>query len=232
MEITVVVDNSPPMDNKLKSVWGLALYVSMNDINFMFDTGPSSIILERNMRHLELDPKKLDFVIISHIHADHTGGLAFLGKKKRMRLYLSKNSFYRSWYKVLGFDVIIVESFMKIHDEIYVTGPLDSYIKEQSAIIKHEKGLIILTGCSHPGIEKILKFVRENFDEKIYALIGGLHLGLKTDYDLSRIVDAFEKFNVREFYPLHCTGKKAIKFFEEYIPEKIKKTYTGLKIVI
>jgi len=50
---------------------------------------------------------------------------------------------------------------------------LGTGIKEQSLIIKSAKGLIIITGCAHPGIVNIVKKAKEIFpNENVYLVLG------------------------------------------------------------
>ena len=64
--------------NKLTKDWGFAALVEYGGKRILFDTGNNAEIFARNVTALGVDLKKLDFVVISHRHADHTSGLSFL----------------------------------------------------------------------------------------------------------------------------------------------------------
>jgi predicted Fe-Mo cluster-binding NifX family protein len=51
--------------------------------------------------------------------------------------------------------VIKVKEGLKVHENIYSTGELNNF--EQSLVIKQDKDLVVITGCSHPGVRKIIK---------------------------------------------------------------------------
>ncbi|HZI85933.1 MAG TPA: MBL fold metallo-hydrolase [Pyrinomonadaceae bacterium] len=62
----------------MKPDWGFTALVEYGGKRILFDTGNDAAIFERNVRALKIDLKRLDFVIISHRHGDHTSGLHYL----------------------------------------------------------------------------------------------------------------------------------------------------------
>jgi len=78
-EIAVVVDNTPnPLNPRLLTYWGLSLYVAIPGVTLLFDTSPSPDALRHNAEALGVDLSRVDYVILSHSHGDHTGGLKAL----------------------------------------------------------------------------------------------------------------------------------------------------------
>ena len=79
-------------------------------------------------------------------------------------------------------------------------------LNEVSMAIKTPKGLVVVVGCSHPGIEKILAEATK-IDPKIYTIVGGLHLIDKTDQQVTDLVSNFQtKWNLERVAAGHCTG--------------------------
>ena len=79
-------------------------------------------------------------------------------------------------------------------------------LNEVSMAIKTPKGLVVVVGCSHPGIEKILAEATK-IDTKIYTVVGGLHLVDKTDQQVTDVVSNFQsKWNLERVAAGHCTG--------------------------
>jgi glyoxylase-like metal-dependent hydrolase (beta-lactamase superfamily II) len=74
LRVTVLYDNIA-YDSRLKPVWGFAALIEVDGQTLLFDTGNDAPTLLANMKILEIDPSKLQGVIFSHPHADHTGGL-------------------------------------------------------------------------------------------------------------------------------------------------------------
>lgn len=87
----------------------------------------------------------------------------------------------------------------------------DDYITEDSALMyKSDKGLAIITGCSHSGICNIADYATTICQQKsISAIIGGLHLINPSAERMTKTIDYFLKLKLREFYPSHCTSFEA-----------------------
>jgi 7,8-dihydropterin-6-yl-methyl-4-(beta-D-ribofuranosyl)aminobenzene 5'-phosphate synthase len=77
MELTVLVDNSTLIDRYLLGEPGLAFHLRDGDRHILFDCGYSDVLI-RNAARLDIDLRRLDTVVLSHGHLDHTGGLTAL----------------------------------------------------------------------------------------------------------------------------------------------------------
>jgi len=137
------------------------------------------------MQLLGLNPKDIDLVIISHSHWDHCGGLArLLNLNRDLKVYVP-TSFSKHLKKEIKKRANIfyeVQELIKIYPGIFTTGEIEGSlpigktrisIKEQSLIFSTAKGLMVITGCAHSGINKILNSA--NKLGKIYSLMGGFH---------------------------------------------------------
>ena len=158
LSITVSYDNNPYKE-RLTTAWGFSCVIRGTEKTILFDTGGDGSILLTNMEKLGIDPKEIDLVVLSHIHGDHVGGLSrFLEKNPEVVVYLPKSfpKGFKDGVKEYGAKIVEVQGPLKICEEVYSTGELGTWIKEQSLIIYTEKGLIVITGCAHPGIVKIV----------------------------------------------------------------------------
>ena len=89
--IIVTYDNNP-YDDRLKIAWGFSCVVRCGGKSILFDTGGDSPTLLYNMEQLQIDPKEIDMVVLSHIHGDHVGGLSgFLKRNSNVTVYLPKS---------------------------------------------------------------------------------------------------------------------------------------------
>lgn len=77
MKLTVLVDNNTYIDKYYYGEPALSFYIEESNKKILFDTGYSDILLT-NAKKMNIDLKKLDYVVISHGHNDHTGGLKYL----------------------------------------------------------------------------------------------------------------------------------------------------------
>ena len=232
--ITIVYDNNE-FDKKLKTAWGFSCLVELEDKNILFDTGGDSPTLLGNMEKLGIDLKKVDIIVLSHIHGDHTGGLTgVLEINPDVTVYILKSfpSSFKDEIKSYGATFEEVSDPTKIFDGVYTTGELGNWIKEQSLIIKTEKGLVVITGCAHPGIVNIVKKSKEITKGDVYFVTGGFHLGSVSDADLTQIINAFREFSVKKVGPCHCSGDRCRELFEEEYKDDFVEVAVGKVIKI
>ena len=218
MKILTLYDNYT-IDPNLKADHGLAVLISINDYNLLFDTGTKGEILLANMKKLGVEPKEIDEIIISHDHDDHYGGLAdFLAKNNQVKVYvLSTEIQTKNIIKDAGAEIIEIDKPTTIMEKIYTSGSLGADIKEHSLILDTEKGLVIITGCAHPGVVDIIKTVKNQFPNKeIYLVMGGFHLFYLSRMKVKAVVKDFKDLGVRKVAPSHCNGDEPIRLFKEF----------------
>ncbi len=74
MELTVLVDNNTLIDQYFKGEPGLSYYIKDRDTHILFDVGYSGLFIE-NAQQMGIDLNQVDYLVLSHGHIDHTGGL-------------------------------------------------------------------------------------------------------------------------------------------------------------
>jgi 7,8-dihydropterin-6-yl-methyl-4-(beta-D-ribofuranosyl)aminobenzene 5'-phosphate synthase len=216
VSMTIVYDNNAH-DPRLTTAWGFACIIEAKDLTILFDTGGDGTILLNNMKKLNIDPKKIDIVFLSHIHSDHVGGLKdFLRQNSNVTVYYP-HSFPKEFGNKVdraGAKVVGVDEPKQIAPGIYSTGEMGRGIKEQSLLVQTEKDLLIITGCSHPGIVEILERAEEVGKAKPSMVLGGFHLSETSDSQLNKIIDAFKSFGVKKVGPAHCSGNRTRALFK------------------
>ena len=225
--------------------WGFAALVEYDGKRILFDTGNSARIFEHNVKALGVDLQKIDFVVISHRHADHTSGITYLlTVNPNVKIYVPdepwglfargvKNDFYRKdpslsadmrYYgghppEILeagtpwpGGNFVPVSQKTEVAPGLFIlpgvsTTPGTLELKELSLAIKSPQGVILIVGCSHPGVEHILQETSA-IDPHVHILLGGLHQIQKPDPDVERIATALhDQYKVDLVAPGHCTGE-------------------------
>jgi 7,8-dihydropterin-6-yl-methyl-4-(beta-D-ribofuranosyl)aminobenzene 5'-phosphate synthase len=214
----ITIYDNYQFDSELKTGWGFGCVIKTNDKNILFDTGSDSETLLSNMEKLKIKPEEIDIVVLSHIHGDHVGGLSgFLEKNSNVSVFVpsSFSKSFKNEIKETGAMVVEISKEKQIEEGIYSTGELGTWIKEQSLFVNTNKGLIVITGCAHPGIVNIIKKVKELTGQEIYLVIGGFHLTGTDDSELKSIINSFRELDIKKVAPCHCSGDRCRELFKE-----------------
>ena len=235
-EITLItIYDNYQHDPDLKTRWGFSCLVQAGGKNILFDTGGDSTTLLANMKGLEVDPKDIDVIVLSHIHGDHVGGLSgILQMNSDLTVYLPK-SFPGDFKKdVESYEAEVVEvgDPVKIAEGVSSTGELGTFIKEQSLIVETSKGLVVMTGCAHPGIVDIVRHAKKITGEEVYLVMGGFHLLNLDESELKGVIEEFRELKVKKAAPSHCSGDKTRELFREEYKEDFISNGVGKKIEI
>jgi 7,8-dihydropterin-6-yl-methyl-4-(beta-D-ribofuranosyl)aminobenzene 5'-phosphate synthase len=171
---------------------GVSWLVQADSNNILMDVGvnlakedPSPLL--RNMKSLNIKLKDIQYLFISHLHMDHTGGLE---AQKARTVMLSKGNVDLSHITVFvptrmqhsSAKIRLIEQPEVLMKGVASEGPIERSIygmgltKEQALVVNVAgKGLVLIVGCGHQGIFRIFKRAEDVFQEPVYALVGGLH---------------------------------------------------------
>jgi 7,8-dihydropterin-6-yl-methyl-4-(beta-D-ribofuranosyl)aminobenzene 5'-phosphate synthase len=221
VRITVVYDNNQYAPG-LRTGWGLAVLVESHESVVLFDTGGDGPTLLANMR---------DAVVLSHAHGDHTGGLdGLLDTGIRPTVYLLP-SFPEDFKRHLRsrVPVVEIEAGKKVIGGVSTTGDLDGGIPEQALVVETARGLVVVTGCAHPGVARMVAQVVSRRAEPVHLVLGGFHLRDATPDQIQTMITEFRRLGVERVAPCHCTGDRAIGMFaaaygEDFIPAGVGRT--------
>jgi 7,8-dihydropterin-6-yl-methyl-4-(beta-D-ribofuranosyl)aminobenzene 5'-phosphate synthase len=233
LNITILYDNYPFKEG-LVTGWGFSCIVEGTEKTVLFDIG--SGIVPANMEKLEISPESVDIVVFSHNHSDHTAGtLVFLRENSDVTVYMPQ-SFPQSFKNSVtnaGAEVVDVQKPVKICEKIYSTGELTTGVREQGLAIKTARGLVVITGCAHPGIVNMIKAAKEACQEDdVYLVLGGFHLLEMGSQQIKNIITQFREENVEKVAPTHCTGDLAINLFKQEYGDDFISLGVGKEIEI
>jgi 7,8-dihydropterin-6-yl-methyl-4-(beta-D-ribofuranosyl)aminobenzene 5'-phosphate synthase len=230
--LTIIYDNNT-LEKGLVPGWGFSCLINLPELQILFDTGGDSSILLNNMHNMGIDPERIDSVILSHAHGDHVGGLSGLLRENHPIKVFIPESFPRGFKEdvgLLGGAVQNAGGSVMVHPGVYTTGELGRSIREQSLILETFEGLVIITGCAHPGLVEIVEHTRGLFNEKVYLLIGGFHLMGQSDEEIKNILSRLGQLNVERVAPCHCTGDRARELFSLHYGENYFECGAGLSL--
>lgn len=222
-EIIVVLDGEAS-SKELETAWGLSLLVRTPDTLLLFDTGPSGPKLLHNLRHLGVKPKDIKDVFISHWHRDHFGGLwGFLEENPTVEVHLPSQAPVGAKKRIerAGARVVVhgAGQGSDVGPRMRSTGSIGKGPPEQALVLESEGGSAVVTGCCHPGLEAVLSAASGPQKNDIEFVIGGLHLQNASSRQIQEQAQALKRHGVHRVIGLHCTGKKALRFFKKSLGE-------------
>ncbi len=233
--ISILFDNDRGENPKVKTDWGFACLVKGMEKTILFDTGNKGEMLLENFKIMKEDPKRVETVIISHDHWDHVGGL-----EKILELRPGIPVYYPvSAEKELSPMKKNMEPFpakenqhMTVCPHVHLTGEIKGPVNEHSMIIDSPKGLVIITGCAHPGIALIVEKAKKQLKKEVYLVLGGFHLLRTPAEKVTKVIGRLKELGVKKIAPSHCTGDHAIEAFKKAFAENYIKTGAGSVITI
>jgi 7,8-dihydropterin-6-yl-methyl-4-(beta-D-ribofuranosyl)aminobenzene 5'-phosphate synthase len=217
IKITILYDNYVFLKDT-KSGWGFSCIIQGMDKTILFDTGEHQRVWFHNINKLKVNPRDVDLIVISHNHPDHTGGLfSFLEKNNRVSVYVpaSYPNYLVRLVEAFGAKIFRVDGSLEISGDVFLTGEMGDGVKEHSLIVNTNQGLIVITGCAHPGIVNILKRAKKIVNRKVYLVLGGFHLREKSNEEVKEIISDLKDLGILKVGPTHCTGDKAIELFKK-----------------
>lgn len=256
--------------SELKRGWGYSALVEYGGKRILFDTGANLDDFTFNAQSLRVDLSRLDFVVISHRHGDHTSGLhQVLKANPEVRIYTpaEPGNFDTPVPPGSPFAKLIKRRVDSAPEDMHYYGgnfpdriaagspwpgarfiqirtptevapgfwlvsvqsetPGTREMNEVSMAIRTPQGLVLMVGCSHPGIEKILG-VASKIDARIYTVFGGFHLVDMPDAEVSSMVTRFhDKWKLERAAAGHCTGEFAFSEFNRVFGSKFDHAGVG-----
>lgn len=233
MQLKIIYDNTTQSEEILAG-WGFSCLI---DGRILFDTGEEPRSIFHNLAQLNAEIAQIEAMVISHDHWDHTGGLwALLEQRPGLPVYACPgfSTEFKEKVRQLGGRLIENDGYTWLDQQIAVTGEIPGEyngapMPEQALVIQQPTGLVVITGCSHPGIINMLEQVQRDLpDSKISMVLGGFHLKDAEVPAIEAIVTAMEKMGVQQVGPTHCTGERAQQIFQAHFENKYISIYTGL----
>ena len=244
--------------------WGFAALVEYGGRRVLFDTGNDAGILARNVKQLGVDLTRLDAVVISHRHGDHTTGLEVLvAANPTVPIYApQEGAFFRGG---VPREFLARDASLPAHVRYFdgkdagalrsgIPWPLANFqsvtrtteilpgffllttrsdkagtreMNELSLAIRTPKGLAVVVGCSHPGVENVLVAAAQ-IDKQLYTTIGGFHLVLTPREEIERVAGMLhDTFRLQRVAPGHCTSEPGFAAFMRRFGDRFDQAGLG-----
>jgi len=271
------VERHGPGKGPLLAEHGLSVHIRLGaeGREILLDAGYTKVALPHNLGRLGLDPTRVDELVISHGHRDHTAGLAeFLEMAgKRLPVVVHPDAFLERWFifpdgskmgpwhekqqewEKAGAEIVYVDEPYELAPGCLATGPIprrtdfekgmasayyrqdgelvqDPINDDQSIVVNIEgKGLVVVAGCAHSGIVNTVHYAQEiSGVEKVWAVVGGFHLGDATPEKVGRTIDEMKTVGPRLVMPAHCTGFAATRRFSETMSREFVLNAVGTRL--
>lgn len=214
IRLTVVYDNVPYRKG-VRTDWGFACLVEGLDKTILFDTGRYDDLLMANLSRLRIAPRQIDTLFLSHDHPDHIGGvMAVLNVRPAVDIVRGES--FRSGIKSTAGrpepTTIEIHRPRRISNQCLSTGEMRSWVRNEHAlIILTDHGIIVLTGCAHPGIVEIVEQAIALTRQDVLLVAGGFHLLMDDTSGIRKKTARLKQLGVRYLAPSHCTGSEAMK---------------------
>jgi 7,8-dihydropterin-6-yl-methyl-4-(beta-D-ribofuranosyl)aminobenzene 5'-phosphate synthase len=231
--ISVLYDNVSWREG-MQTAWGYACLVQIRETSILFDTGGDGGLLLANMAGLGVQPAAVDVVVLSHAHADHTGGLAeLLAAGVRPVVYLPA-SFPEAIKRQVADQGHLVEVSgpIEVAPGVYSTGEVGSEIAEQALAVRTAEGGVVITGCAHPGVVTMARVAQQVVGGEIALVMGGFHLEDATAAEIESTMQGLRALGVQRVAPSHCTGNFARQLLAEEFGDAYLRAGAGWSIVL
>ena len=268
--VTILYDAFGAPTPGLQKDWGFAALVEYGGRRILFDTGNDAGIFQQNVDKLGIDLSRLDAVVVSHRHGDHTSGLRpVLQRNPTVRIYAPQDGamfrtpaargFFEKYDGELpaqlryfdgteperrgegtpwpGAKFHAVTSTQEIFPGFFVLttrsqkpGTLE--LNEVSLAVSTPQGLVVLVGCSHPGVENILAQAAK-IDARLYNVLGGFHLVQTARAEVERVAALLDDtLKLQRVAPGHCTSELGFRVFLDRFKDRFDRAGLGAVLAL
>jgi 7,8-dihydropterin-6-yl-methyl-4-(beta-D-ribofuranosyl)aminobenzene 5'-phosphate synthase len=192
MRATVLYDNSAR--EGYADDWGFACLLEGEE-QVLFDTGADPDLLAANMAAAGLDPCGITKVVLSHDHHDHVGGLPYVVSRNPDVRVVLLPSFGPDTRGMAARPALVSDATgaREVAPGLHTTGPVPNRIEEQAVWFETGAGIVMVTGCAHPGVDTLL--ARLPAGRRVRGILGGFH-----GFDRLDALEGLEFIG-----PCHCT---------------------------
>jgi 7,8-dihydropterin-6-yl-methyl-4-(beta-D-ribofuranosyl)aminobenzene 5'-phosphate synthase len=209
---------------ELMAEGGLSMYVKLNGDVILFDTGDTAGPLLKRLEELGLDPALIDAVVLSDSQSDHVHGElpdVLSATTKNPKIFVPAAAGEATSQRNPGATVVAVAKPTRVVPDAWLVGPIQldtdgETTEELVLVLDRPEGLVVIVGCSHPGIAEVVQQVKEVFGyRRIMLVAGGLHLQSTSKKEIREVSLRLQQMGVKDLALSNCTGEPALKVFRQ-----------------
>lgn len=229
-EIVVLYDNCATGD--LRPGFGFSAFIRTEGAIVMLDTGADKMVLEHNAEQLSVSLESVIALVLSHDHCDHMGAMTSVFHRG-LHFYVPKAVAKRfARVRRSGIDLHVVKGPVDILPGVRSIGQMGREIPEQALLVDGAEGPVLITGCAHMGITKLVKRATDLAGAAMALVLGGFHLFREKMETIDCVVADLLKLGVRRVGASHCTGDVAIAAISEAFGDNFVEIDVGTRIEI
>lgn len=239
--------------NELQSGHGISYLIKTDQADILMDLGNNEKNLEpspllNNMDQLDVSIDEIDILVVSHNHPDHVGGsgnwkrgtFAAGGQQENlagMKTYLPVKLTYPGLEPILALEPMVIAPGVASLGRQPFVQPFPFCLWEplgweQSLVVNVEgRGLVIIMGCGHPSMERIVERTEAVFSQSVIGVVGGLHYQRADEEALTPHIDFLAQRNPQlvALSP-HDSSGGVLQIFENVFPKAYRYITIGRAI--
>jgi len=237
-------------DESLEFGHGVSYLIRTDSATLLMDLGnnpaeSAQLPSIQNMQKLGIAWEEIDAIVISHPHPDHVGGLKawqtktisfgnFTGDLSKTPIYAPIPMTYSDAMIIHSAEPILVGTDVATigvipFPEVFPLSLSNPKSYEQALVIHVAgEGLVMITGCGHPTVEKLVARAEALFDQQVVGVVGGLHYERVSAEELQRHIQFLEPRQLK-FVALspHDSSPQALEAFRSAFPEAYQVIRVG-----
>jgi len=237
-------------DESLEFGHGVSYLIRTDSADILMDVGnnpgeAASLPAMQNLQELDVVWEEIDALVISHPHPDHVGGFRawqnktisfgdFTGDLTKVPIYAPIPMTYSSATIIHSPEPTLVGADIATtgvipFEEVFPLSLADPKEYEQALVIHVDgQGLVLITGCGHPTLEKLVSRAEELFGGQVIGVAGGLHYEKVSSEDLQLHIQ-FLGSRQPKLIALspHDSSPEALQAFQSAFPDAYRAVRVG-----
>lgn len=141
---------------------GNCTYIETSRLKFLVDAGPSCAYIERSLRSINVDPKEIDFIFLTHTHVDHVAGLRVFLKKYHPKVYLTEKMHYELDIDIPDYFYINREIVIEDLDVLPIKTSHDVLESHGYVFTSEGKSIVHITDTGYINVRNFSKLKGKN----------------------------------------------------------------------